>query len=205
MPTPTLVSQVNNPITGVFGNGFVQVFASSGTSWTVPDGVNNVRVRIFGAGGSQGAGGGGFGIKTIYNLAGSGITSVAVTVGTGGAGASATVFAPQPTSAITTAAIIHSIRILFSLLPIDFVGRHDRSGSRLFSTTCHDCQIRRGTSCLLIPDLEITKLAIGKWLGHRNTVALRRVQALTSSFHRHNLCPTISAYSNKRFHSRRRQ
>lgn len=79
MPTPTLVSQVNNPITGVFGNGFVQVFGLSGT-WTVPEGVNNVRVRIFGAGA---AGGGGFAIKTIYNLAGSGVSTVAVTVAAG--------------------------------------------------------------------------------------------------------------------------
>ena len=85
MPTPTLVSQVNNPITGVFGNGLVQVFGSSGT-WTVPDGVNNVRVRIFGAGGGGGGGGGGFGLKTVYNLAGSGVTTVAVTVGAGGVG-----------------------------------------------------------------------------------------------------------------------
>jgi hypothetical protein len=76
----TIISQVNNPITGQFGNGFVQVFGSSGT-WPVPDGVNNVRVRIFGAAGYNGGGGGGFGIKTIYNLAGSGVTAVAVTVG----------------------------------------------------------------------------------------------------------------------------
>lgn len=79
----TIISQVNNPITGVFGNGLVQVFGASGT-WTVPEGVNNVRVRIFGAGGGSGGGGGGFGLETIYNLAGSGITSVAVTVGAGG-------------------------------------------------------------------------------------------------------------------------
>ena len=56
----TIVSQVNNPITGVFGNGLVQVFGASGT-WTVPEGVNNVRVRIFGAGGGGGGGGGGNG------------------------------------------------------------------------------------------------------------------------------------------------
>jgi hypothetical protein len=70
------ISQVYNPITGVFGNGFVQVFGPgmSGT-WTVPPGVNACRVRLWGGGGF---GGGGFALKTIYAL---GVTSVAVTVG----------------------------------------------------------------------------------------------------------------------------
>lgn len=73
------ISQVYNPITGVFGNGFVQVFGPgmSGT-WTVPPGVNTCRVRLWSAGGNNGGGGCGFALKTIYAL---GVTSVAVTVG----------------------------------------------------------------------------------------------------------------------------
>ena len=75
-------TQVFNPVTGVFGNGRVQIFAVSGT-WTVPAGVANVRVRVFGAGGGSystptSPSGGGFAFKTIYDL--SGVTSVAVTV-----------------------------------------------------------------------------------------------------------------------------
>lgn len=74
-------SQVFNPISGVFGNGNVRIFSSSGT-WTVPPGVANVRARCFGGGGGAGAGGGGFTMLAIYGL--SGVTSVAVTVGAGG-------------------------------------------------------------------------------------------------------------------------
>lgn len=72
------ISQVYNPITGIFGNGFVQVFGPgmSGT-WTVPPGVNACRVRLWGGGGSNAGAGGGFALKTIYAL---GVTSVAVTV-----------------------------------------------------------------------------------------------------------------------------
>lgn len=87
----TIVSQVNNPITGVFGNGMVQVFGQGGSgTWIVPDGVNNVRVRVFGCGGGSGGSGGGFALKTIYNLAGQGITSVAITIAPGGGGGGAT-------------------------------------------------------------------------------------------------------------------
>jgi hypothetical protein len=81
-------SQINNPITGVFGTGQVQIFSSSGT-WFVPAGVARVRVRMWGAGAGScsnssyysGGGGGGFALKTIYDL--SGVTSVGVTVGAG--------------------------------------------------------------------------------------------------------------------------
>ena len=81
-------SQISNPITGVFGNGQMQIFSVSGT-WTKPPGVAKVRVRMWGAGGNQGTnssyygggGGGGFALKAIYDL--TGITSVAVTVGAG--------------------------------------------------------------------------------------------------------------------------
>jgi len=81
-------SQINNPITGVFGTGQVQIFGSSGT-WFVPAGVTRVRVRMWGAGASasnqssyySGGGGGGFALKTIYDL--TGVTSVGVTVGAG--------------------------------------------------------------------------------------------------------------------------
>ena len=84
----TIQAQVNNPITGVFGSGQIQIFSSSGT-WVVPPGVAKVRVRLWGAGGSYcgvslyyaGGGGGGFALKAIYNL--SGVTSVPVTVGVG--------------------------------------------------------------------------------------------------------------------------
>ena len=81
-------SQIYNPITGVFGNGQMQIFSTSGT-WTVPPGVAKVRVRMWGAGGSSGnqasyysgGGGGGFALKAIYEL--TGITSIPVTVGAG--------------------------------------------------------------------------------------------------------------------------
>ena len=73
-------STVTNPITGVFGGGFMQIFGPgmSGT-WTVPVGVSACRVRLWGGGGSNTGGGGGFAMKTIYSLAG--VSSVAVTVG----------------------------------------------------------------------------------------------------------------------------
>jgi hypothetical protein len=51
-PTQGIVSNAL-PGSGAFGNGQVQVFGVSGT-FTVPAGVNNVRVRVFGGGaGSQ--------------------------------------------------------------------------------------------------------------------------------------------------------
>jgi hypothetical protein len=74
-------SIINNPFTGVFGNGQVQMFLTSGT-FTVPAGVGKVRVRLWGAGGgaiaSNCSSGGGFALKSIYDLGG--VTSVAVTV-----------------------------------------------------------------------------------------------------------------------------
>ena len=79
MAIPTL-SQAFNPITGVFGTGRVQFFSASGT-WTVPLGISKVRARVWGGGGYNSASGGGFSMKTIYNL--TGVTSVAVTVGAG--------------------------------------------------------------------------------------------------------------------------
>lgn len=87
MQTPVL-SQVFNPITGVFGSGQVRIFTASGT-WTVPQGVGKVRVRMWGGGGGfwpnvsqTSASGGGFALRAIYDL--TGVTSVAVTVGAGG-------------------------------------------------------------------------------------------------------------------------
>jgi hypothetical protein len=75
-----------NPITGVFGSGNVQIFGGQGTTtgsytWTVPPGVAKVRVRVWSAGGANSGSGGGFAMKTIYDL--SGVTSIAVTVGAG--------------------------------------------------------------------------------------------------------------------------
>jgi len=81
-------SQINNPISGVFGIGQMQIFSASGT-WTVPPGVSKVRARMWGAGANfnqdagyyAGGGGGGFALKTIYEL--TGVISIAVTVGSG--------------------------------------------------------------------------------------------------------------------------
>lgn len=75
-----------NPITGVFGSGNVQVFGGKGTAtgsytWTVPPGVAKVRVRVWSAGGGNGGSGGGFAMKTIFDL--TGVSTVAVTVGAG--------------------------------------------------------------------------------------------------------------------------
>lgn len=88
MPYISSISQVNNPITGAFGTGQVQVFSSSGV-WTVPAGISRVRVRMWGGGGGSFTGaqqtsgsGGGFALKAIYDL--SGVTSIPVTVGAAG-------------------------------------------------------------------------------------------------------------------------
>jgi hypothetical protein len=74
------IQTTNNPFTGAFGNGQVRVFSST-TTWTVPPGISNVRVRLWGAGGSGissncGAGGG-FALRS-FSIAG--VTSVAITV-----------------------------------------------------------------------------------------------------------------------------
>jgi hypothetical protein len=81
-------SQVFNPITGLFGTGAVAVFPgnqSSTTSktytFTIPAGIGALRVRVWGGGGYNGGCGGGFAMKTIYNLIG--ITSVTITSGCG--------------------------------------------------------------------------------------------------------------------------
>lgn len=75
----------NNPITGTFGSGQIQIISSSQT-FTIPPGVGKLRVRLWGGGGgnigsASGGCGGGFAIKSIYDL--TGITAVAVTVGAG--------------------------------------------------------------------------------------------------------------------------
>ena len=83
--TVPVQSQIFNPITGVFGTGQMQVFgAGQSGSWYVPNGIGKVRVRLWGggAGSTSVAGGGGFALKTIYDL--SGVTSIPVSVGAGG-------------------------------------------------------------------------------------------------------------------------
>lgn len=82
-----ITAPLNNPASGPFGSGQVQFFTSS-TTWTVPPGVGKLRVRVWGGGGAQhtsynvGGAGGGFAMKTIYDM--TGITTVAITVGLGG-------------------------------------------------------------------------------------------------------------------------
>jgi hypothetical protein len=80
--TVPIQSQIFNPVTGVFGTGQISWFNASGT-WTVPAGIAKCRVRVWGAGGSAttgGGAGGGFAMRTLYDL--SGVISVAVMVGT---------------------------------------------------------------------------------------------------------------------------
>jgi len=80
------IATVFNPLTGVFGSGNVQFFPGNATTqtytWTVPAGVDAVRVRVWGAGGYNNGCGGGFAMKSIYGI--SGTTSISITVGTGG-------------------------------------------------------------------------------------------------------------------------
>lgn len=75
------ISNVVNPFTGVFGSGQIKMYTTNGT-FSVPLGVSNVRVRLWGGGATptstNGGAGGGFSIKEI-NL--SGIQSVSVVVG----------------------------------------------------------------------------------------------------------------------------
>lgn len=86
------IATVFNPLTGVFGSGNVRFFPGNSTTqtytWTVPAGVDAVRVRLWGAGGWDGGSGGGFALKSIYGI--SGTTSVTVTVGTGGSNTTTT-------------------------------------------------------------------------------------------------------------------
>ena len=88
----TILNRIYNPITGVFGSGNVTIYAgrtaltgaqtATTYTWTVPPGVDAVRVRLWGGGGNSLGAGGGFAMKTIYGL--SGTTSVLVSVGFGG-------------------------------------------------------------------------------------------------------------------------
>lgn len=68
-----------------FGTGAYEVFYTDGT-FTVPSGVTDIRVKVYGAGGAsgglQGAGGGGFAMGCIGSLSGG--DTFAVTVGQGG-------------------------------------------------------------------------------------------------------------------------
>lgn len=84
MNIPMVANYSTNPISGTFGTGNVKFFSSSGT-WTVPAGIGKVRARIWG-GGAYGGGGGGFSLITVYNLYG--VTSIPITVGSGGASSS---------------------------------------------------------------------------------------------------------------------
>ena len=77
MSFPVQNSIVNNPFSGVFGNGQIKLMVSSGT-FSVPIGVTKVRVRLWGGGGSNQGGGGGFAMKVCDVTEGS---SIAVTVG----------------------------------------------------------------------------------------------------------------------------
>lgn len=77
--TPGVVTaSADNPVTGIFGLGQKQWFFEDGT-FTVPDGITSIRVRLWGGGGRAG---GGFAIKTITALTPG--ASVAVTVGAAG-------------------------------------------------------------------------------------------------------------------------
>lgn len=85
-----IVNKLYNPVTGVFGNGQVQMFVGSYTgaattvNWAVPPGVAAVRVRLWGGGGGSNGSGGGFALRTIYGLdIGS---TIVITVGAGSAG-----------------------------------------------------------------------------------------------------------------------
>lgn len=86
------LAEVFNPLTGVFGSGQVRFFpggdATQIYTWTVPSGVDAVRVRLWGGGGYLNGSGGGFALKSIYGL--SGTTSVVITVGTGGSNGTTT-------------------------------------------------------------------------------------------------------------------
>ena len=85
MTVPLITSTISNPFTGTFGNGVVVPFLNSGT-FVVPAGVSSVRVRVWGAGGNDSGGGGGFTMETITGLISG--ASIAVTVGAGATSAS---------------------------------------------------------------------------------------------------------------------
>jgi hypothetical protein len=62
MSFPIQNANQSNPVTGVFGNGQIQLFLQTGV-FTVPLNVLRVRVRIWGGGGANQGGGGGFAMK----------------------------------------------------------------------------------------------------------------------------------------------
>ena len=99
MSFPVQNSIVNNPFTGVFGNGQIQMFPQSGT-FTVPIGVSKVRVRIWGGGGNAAGGGGGFAMK-VCDV--SPAQAIAVTTG-GSAQASSFGSFVSATAGVTSAA-----------------------------------------------------------------------------------------------------
>lgn len=89
---PNIVNRIYNPITGIFGTGNINMWVGStdltataqtsqSITWVIPSGVGAVRVRLWG-GGARNGGGGGFALKTIYDL--TGLTSVTILVGFGG-------------------------------------------------------------------------------------------------------------------------
>ena len=86
MAIQTLAQYTINPLSGTFGTGNVQWFRSSGT-FTIPAGIGKVRARMWG-GGAYNGGGGGFSLIAVYNLYG--VTSIPITVGSGGTSSSST-------------------------------------------------------------------------------------------------------------------
>ncbi len=89
----------SNPVTGVFGNGQIQMFPQSST-FIVPIGVSKVRARIWGAGGANQGGGGGFAMKVCNVVEGS---SIAITVGDSSQASSFGAFA-SATAGVTSGA-----------------------------------------------------------------------------------------------------
>lgn len=88
MTIQTIANQ-SLPFTGPFGVGVVRAYVTAGTyNFVVPDGIANVRVRVWGGGaygnapGNWGGAGGGFSFKTIYGLTTG--STIVVTVGAGG-------------------------------------------------------------------------------------------------------------------------
>ena len=79
MSFPIQNANQSNPVTGVFGNGQIQMFPQSGT-FIVPIGVSKVRARIWGGGGANQGGGGGFAMK-VCDVTPAQV--IAVTVGDG--------------------------------------------------------------------------------------------------------------------------
>ena len=89
----------SNPVTGVFGNGQIQMFPQSGT-FIVPIGVSKVRARIWGGGGANQGGGGGFAMK-VCDVTPAQV--IAVTVGDGSQASSFGAFV-SATAGVTSSA-----------------------------------------------------------------------------------------------------